>query len=395
MIINDYAVKLDSSHELTSYSKKEEKLVTWNGFEDARKQAYARPVSVNLSDAALQKLKDAASSAQNPLPLEDALGIDFLAQHTVDISAAKKTAKSNFFGVDELDPEKDQNYMILKLLEDIVYRSTGKHIKLKAPDASDMMNSDSDKESVANDIMAKVLAASSSGGTAAAGQPQPQGWGLDYSYSETNYESEKMSFSAKAIVKTADGREINIDAQLSMSRKLIQQTSLSVKAGDALIDPLVINFNGDIAGLSDKKFSFDLDADGKTEEISMLDSNSGFLALDKNGDGKVNDGSELFGPSTNNGFKELSAYDKDQNGWIDEKDDVYQKLKVWTVSSDGSKSLISLKDSGVGAIYLGSSKTEFSMTGEDNQKNGQIAKSGFYLNENGSAGIIHEIDLVV
>jgi hypothetical protein len=258
-----------------------------------------------------------------------------------------------------------------------------------------MENSDAAIKSAADDIMASVTAASGAGAPAANGQVQPQGWGVDYSYNETSYESEKMAFSAKAVVKTADGREINIDAQLKMSRELVQQTSLSIKAGDALIDPLVINLNGNIAGLSDKKFSFDLDIDGKAEEISTLNPGSGFLALDKNEDGKINDGSELFGPATNNGFKELAAYDKDANGWIDEKDDVYQKLKIWTVGADGSKSLLSLKDSGIGAIYLGNASTEFSLDGESNQMNGQIKKTGFYLNESGSAGIVHEIDLVV
>ena len=52
-----------------------------------------------------------------------------------------------------------------------------------------------------------------------------------------------------------------------------------------MVDPLVINLEGDIAGLQDQTFFFDLDADGVEEEISMLGSGSGYLALDKNGDG--------------------------------------------------------------------------------------------------------------
>jgi hypothetical protein len=45
---------------------------------------------------------------------------------------------------------------------------------------------------------------------------------------------------------------------------------------------------------------------------------SGLLVIDKNLDGKVNDGSELFGPSTGDGFEKLARYDEDRNGWIDE-----------------------------------------------------------------------------
>ena len=57
----------------------------------------------------------------------------------------------------------------------------------------------------------------------------------------------------------------------------------------------MINLNTDAANVTDQKFYFDLDADGELDEISTLASGSGFLALDKNGDGIINDGSELFG----------------------------------------------------------------------------------------------------
>jgi len=63
----------------------------------------------------------------------------------------------------------------------------------------------------------------------------------------------------------------------------------------------------------------------------------------------------------------LKAYDSDGNGWIDEADEIYSKLKVWVRDSDGKERLLSLKEADVGAIYLGSSKTEFSLK-DDEQK---------------------------
>lgn len=48
-----------------------------------------------------------------------------------------------------------------------------------------------------------------------------------------------------------------------------------------LCDPLVFNFEGNTADITDQKFMFDLDCDGKEEEISSLGKGSGFLALDK------------------------------------------------------------------------------------------------------------------
>lgn len=74
-------------------------------------------------------------------------------------------------------------------------------------------------------------------------------------------------------------------------------------------DPLVINLNSSTAQVTDQKFYFDLDADGTADRISMLKSGSGFLALDKNGNGKIDDGSELFGTQSGDGFADLEEYD--------------------------------------------------------------------------------------
>ena len=63
-----------------------------------------------------------------------------------------------------------------------------------------------------------------------------------------------------------------------------------------LMDPLVINLSGQNADVSDETFTFDIDSDGKEDNISLLAKNCGFLALDLNGDGKINNGSELLEP---------------------------------------------------------------------------------------------------
>jgi hypothetical protein len=45
-------------------------------------------------------------------------------------------------------------------------------------------------------------------------------------------------------------------------------------------------------------------------------------------DGRVNDGRELFGPRTGDGFAELAAYDDDGNNWIDENDGIHDNLSI-------------------------------------------------------------------
>lgn len=74
--------------------------------------------------------------------------------------------------------------------------------------------------------------------------------------------------------------------------------------------------------------------------------------MDINGDGKINDGNELFGPKSGNGFSDLAAFDEDGNGWIDENDFVYDKLRIWTKDKYGNDSLLAIGKKGIGAIYL-------------------------------------------
>lgn len=209
-------------------------------------------------------------------------------------------------------------------------------------------------------------------------------------------ESEAFSFDAKGIVKTSDGRSIDVDLSISMSRSFTSYTSQYVNL-DALscIDPLVINFDDAPSGLTDMKFFFDLDADGVEEEISSLDSHSGFIALDKNGDGRINDGSELFGTKSGDGYRDLAQYDLDGNGWIDENDEIFDKLKIWVKDSLGNDCLYSLKDKGVGAIYLGSADTNMALRSEDSSVvNGFIRRTGVFLYENGNVGTTQHVDLV-
>lgn len=218
------------------------------------------------------------------------------------------------------------------------------------------------------------------------------------SFSAENYytEQENTLFSSVGTVRTADGREINFNVDLTMSRSFTQayQQELNLAALQRTCDPLVINFDADTASLSDQKFKFDVDADGEEDDISMLGAGSGYLALDKNGDGVINDGNELFGPQSGNGFQDLAAYDEDGNGWIDENDSIWSKLKIWCKNSDGSDSLYTLGEKGVGAICLQNAATDFSLKGNNNQDNGYIRSTGIFLYENGNVGTVQHLDLV-
>ncbi|HZO29355.1 MAG TPA: VCBS repeat-containing protein [Chloroflexota bacterium] len=226
-------------------------------------------------------------------------------------------------------------------------------------------------------------------------QQQRVGWGVEYELHETHHEYEQTRFAAEGVVKTADGKEIRFNYELEMEREFYSETHLRVRAGDALLkDPLVINVGGTAAQLTDKKFAFDIDADGTKDQVSWVQPGSGFLALDKNGNGTIDDGSELFGAQTGNGFAELAAYD-DKNGWIDEADAVYGKLQVWSKSGTTDR-LASLKERNVGAIGLGQLATPFELKDANNQLQGVVRSSGIYVKEDGSGvGSVQQIDLAV
>lgn len=226
-------------------------------------------------------------------------------------------------------------------------------------------------------------------------EPERLGWGVEYSYSRTEIRKEMLKFSAKGSISTEDGKEIDFKLALKMQKSSTMHESVSFKAGDALIDPLVLNFGNNTVTMSDIKHNFDLDLDGKNDEFSFLGDGSGFLALDKNEDGVINDGSELFGPTLGNGFEELKAYDSDNNNWIDENDAIFEKLVIWTKDEEGNEQLFSLKDKDVGALYIDSVKTEFELDDSQNSIVANMKESSIYLSENGGVGTLQEIDLKI
>lgn len=226
---------------------------------------------------------------------------------------------------------------------------------------------------------------------------RPAGYGVEYDYHAAYRESEETTFAASGTVRTADGRTLTFDLSLVMQRSYAEESNVSIRLGDAARkkDPLVINFGGTAAQLTDTRFKFDLDSDGKTEEINFVAGGSGFLTFDRNQDGKVNNGSELFGPGTGNGFEELAALDGDGNGWIDENDAAYQDLRVWTRDGAGKDVLRTLAAANVGAIALTNVGTDFDLKNAANDMLGQIRSTGIYLREDGTAGTVQQVDLTV
>lgn len=223
-------------------------------------------------------------------------------------------------------------------------------------------------------------------------------WSRQTRETMTISETEITCFQSTGSVVTSDGRTIDFNISMEMSRSFTETVeAISSDTQYILTDPLVIRLDDAPETISDQKWLFDIDGDGTKEEISELTKGNGFLALDANDNGVIDDGSELFGTTSGNGFKDLAAYDEDGNGWIDENDTVYNQLKVWVKDASGSDRLLDLQQADVGAIYLGSANTQFSHNAlETNETQAVVQQTGFYLHEStGQANIVQQIDFAV
>ncbi|MGB4009139.1 MAG: hypothetical protein WBL79_11110 [Bacillota bacterium] len=225
--------------------------------------------------------------------------------------------------------------------------------------------------------------------------PEPE-WSIEYDREYSYHDFQYMSFEAEGWITTEDGEQIKFSLSLSMRHEesAYSATSIHIQNGRK-IDPIIVNLDGEAAQLSDELFEFDLNADGKTEMIPGLRRGSGFLVLDRNGDGIVNDGTELFGPSTGNGMNELAELDSDGNRWLDERDPAWTQLYIWTGGNPGDEPLVSLAEAGIGAIYLGSVGAQFQMKNSANRPVGELARMGLYVRQNKTVGTMEQIDLIV
>ncbi|UOP01418.1 hypothetical protein [Kingella potus] len=115
-----------------------------------------------------------------------------------------------------------------------------------------------------------------------------------------------------------------------------------------IVDPLVLDLDGDgIETVAANGFAgslFDHDNDGIRTAGGWLASDDGFLVWDKNGNGRIDNGTELFGDNTAlsggkkaaHGFAALAQHDGNKDGVIDAKDKIFSQLRVWRdLNQDG------------------------------------------------------------
>lgn len=163
------------------------------------------------------------------------------------------------------------------------------------------------------------------------------------------------------------------------------QLQVNIQPEPQKTDPLALDLasNGfHTRGLNDS-ISFDLDGDGQLERISAPSGDDALLALDRNGNGRIDNGRELFGDQhgANNGFVELSKFDDNQDGRIDAQDAVFSRLSLLRFDQFGQQHSQSLSDAGVSAIDLRAQNVKQALGAYD-----EIAQLGHFEFSDGRSG---------
>lgn len=201
-------------------------------------------------------------------------------------------------------------------------------------------------------------------------------------------ETESCEFAASGKVCLADGSTRQFDVGFQFERS--EETSRIVSS--TLIDPLVVDSGVPRAALGDTRVEFDLDSDGTLEQMRMPGAGSAFLFLDRNHNGRADNGSELFGPESGNGFAELARLDSDRNGWIDSADPAFADLRLWQGGEADQQLVRRLDEAGIGALATLAAETPFALK-EHGEQVGQMRSSSVWLGETGGAGVVRQIDV--
>jgi hypothetical protein len=160
------------------------------------------------------------------------------------------------------------------------------------------------------------------------------------------------------------------------------------------VDPLILDLDGDgleITPLS-KGILFDANGDTIKTGTAWAASDDGMLVWDRNANGQIDSGAELFGDETilangqkaTNGFTALAELDTNADGKFDALDTQYANLRIWRdLNQDGisqADELQGLSDSGVQSINLTSQASSSRYT------DAILAQSGNYTRVDGSTG---------
>ncbi|MBP6902404.1 MAG: carboxypeptidase regulatory-like domain-containing protein [Burkholderiaceae bacterium] len=136
---------------------------------------------------------------------------------------------------------------------------------------------------------------------------------------------------------------------------------------DAGITPIVIDLDGNgiqTLARDASDATFDLFGNGSGVKSGWISGGDGFLAVDKDGNGKIDDISELFGGTAKGaGFAQLASYDSNGDGQVNAADAQFDQLRVWVDGNGNHQTddgeLLTLAQAGVAALTVGYTELPF------------------------------------
>jgi hypothetical protein len=186
--------------------------------------------------------------------------------------------------------------------------------------------------------------------------------------------------------ETADGTVVTAERV-----EVVFSAQLQRVQGSA--DPLVLDLNGDGFETTTAEYGhdFDLNADGRIVRAATVTGGDALLVYDRNRNGLIDDGSELFGDQNGatDGFAELARYDQNQDGWIDASDDIYALLGVFQDRNRNGRTdageLQRLADINIAALQLHAQKVDGDSNGN------RIDSVAVFRRTDGSEGLLGEL----
>ena len=202
---------------------------------------------------------------------------------------------------------------------------------------------------------------------------------------ESNYRSQAVEASFAGAVQLEDGSSQSFAFSFSLQESY---TSFSIRQEAVLQDPLIVSTTGQSFQWTGASQAFDFFSNGGSAELPTLANGQYYLSYDRNQDGQISQGKELFGPSSGQGFTELAALDEDKDGFVDSSDSAWQQLRLWRPGETPT----SLSTAGIGALSAQSVATSFGLYDGDALL-ARIARSGIFLSEQGKVGLLQQVDL--
>ena len=176
------------------------------------------------------------------------------------------------------------------------------------------------------------------------------------------------------------------------------------KHAESQSSPLVVDLDGDgIETLgSGVGIYFDHDNNGFSEDTGWVGKDDGLLVRDINGNGQIDNGTELFGNNTllsngekaKNGFEALKELDSNNDNVFDQNDAAWNEVKVWKdgnsngVVDDGE--LLTMEQAGITGVDL--NYVDHNYRGDHSDEHGNTCKQeGTFTKTDGSTGQISDI----